>query len=154
LVKVNRQEPTIAEPKTDRGRRRLTLAAEAMDALRAHQDRQEFERRILGADYAGYGLVFCSHLGTSLVHRNVTHAFKRALAAAGLPATIRLYDLRHANATAMLKAGVHPKTAAERLGHSSTTLFLDTYSHMLEELDEDAAARIGTAITGVRRQTG
>jgi integrase len=70
---------------------------------------------------------------------------------AGLPATIRMYDLRHANATAMLAAGVHPKSAAERLGHSGTTLFMDTYAHMLEELDADAAVRLGQAIRGQRR---
>jgi hypothetical protein len=51
----------------------------------------------------------------------------------------------------MLAAGVHPKSAAERLGHSGTALFMDTYAHMLEELDAAAAARIGQAIRGRRR---
>ena len=69
---------------------------------------------------------------------------------AGLPATIRFYDLRHGNATAMLKAGVSAKVAAERLGHSSIVLFNDTYAHMLAELDEDAAAKVGRAIRGPR----
>ena len=149
LVKVKGCMPTIAEPKTDRGRRRLRLDDEAMAALRAHRQRQLEER--LGPDYAEHGLVFCTPTGTPLIYRNVTCAFKRVLERAGLPATVRLYDLRHANATAMLKPGVHPKSAAERLGHSGTTLFMDTYAHMLEELDADAAARLGQAILGKRK---
>ncbi len=104
----------------------------------------------LGPDYQDYGLVFATHTGAPLIHRNVTRAFKRLLVRAGLAPTVRFYDLRHANATAMLKAGVHPKSAAERLGHSGTTLFMDTYAHMLEELDVDAAARLGQAIRGRR----
>ncbi len=122
-----------------------------MDALRAHRDRQEFERRTAGQEYANHNLVFAAHTGAPLIHRNVTQSFKRTLQSPGLPTTIRMYDLRHANATAMLEAGVHPKTAAERLGHSGTTLFMDTYAHVLSELEEDAAARLGVAIRGNRQ---
>ena len=65
-----------------------------------------------------------------------------SLERAGLPAAIRFYDLRHGNATAMLLSGVAPKAAAERLGHSSTQLFHETYAHMLQEFDADAAAKL------------
>ena len=44
-------------------------------------------------------------------------------------------------ATAMLKAGIQPKVAAGRLGHSSTQLFDDTYAHPLEELDDGTMRR-------------
>jgi integrase len=154
LVRVAGRAPTIAEPKTDRGRRTLRLDDEAVEALRAHRRRQRTERLLLGPDYDDHRLVFCTHAGAPLIYRNVTRAFKRVVARAGLPASVRLYDLRHANATAMLKAGVHPKSAAERLGHSGTTLFMDTYAHMLEELDADAAVRLGRAIRGPDRAAG
>ena len=150
LVKVAGRVPSIAEPKTERGRRTLRVDDEAVAALLAHRDRQDLERRRLGEDYADHGLVFCTQTGAPLIYRNVTRAFKRLLVRAALPPTVRLYDLRHANATAMLKAGVHPKSAAERLGHSGTTLFMDTYAHMLEELDADAAARLGRALRSPR----
>jgi integrase len=149
LVHVAEGVPTLAEPKTDRGRR-LKLDDEAMTSLRMHRARQNVERLAFGPDYQDYDLVFSSHTGTPLIYRNVTRAFKQLLVRAGLPPTVRFYDLRHANATAMLKAGVHPKSAAERLGHSGTALFMDTYAHMLEELDTDAAARLGQAIRGRR----
>ena len=59
----------------------------------------------------------------------------------GLP-NIRLYDLRHTCATLLLSRGEHPKIVGERLGHSSTTLTLDTYSHVLPDMQEQAAVRL------------
>jgi integrase len=77
----------------------------------------------------------------------VTRVFERLVPTAGLPTTTRLYDLRHANATAMLAAGVYPKVASERLGHAGVTLVMDTYSHLRPELEASAAS----AIDGVFR---
>jgi integrase len=123
----------------------------AVAALRAHRRRQDDERNVLGPDYADGGLVFCTATGSPLLPRWAVRQFKRATERAGLPTGIRFYDLRHGNATAMLVAGVAPKAAAERLGHSSVVLFNDTYAHMLQEIDADAAAKLEAAITGRRR---
>ena len=54
---------------------------------------------------------------------------------------MRLHDMRHTHATLMLKEGVNPKTVAERLGHASVVITLDTYSHVLPGLQEEAAAK-------------
>ena len=59
---------------------------------------------------------------------------------------LRLHDLRHAHATLMLQAGVHPKVVSERLGHASVNITLDTYSHVLPGLQEAAAAAIDRAL--------
>jgi len=55
-----------------------------------------------------------------------------------------LYDLRHSHATHLLMAGVHPKVVADRVGHSTTNLTLDTYSHVLPEVQEDAVQKVET----------
>lgn len=44
------------------------------------------------------------------------------------------YDLRHTCATLLLASGEHPKVVAERLGHSSTVVTMDVYSHVLPDL--------------------
>jgi integrase len=44
-----------------------------------------------------------------------------------------------------LKAGVHPKIVSERLGHSAVGITLETYSHVLPEMQQDAAQRINEA---------
>ena len=61
---------------------------------------------------------------------------------------ISLYDLRHTCATLMLEAGVNPKVASERLGHSSVVITLDIYSHVLPTIQQDATDRIGAALYG------
>jgi integrase len=58
---------------------------------------------------------------------------------------VRFHDLRHSHATQLLLAGVHPKVAQERLGHSTISTTMDLYSHVTETMQEDAAARIDAA---------
>jgi integrase len=154
LTQVRGKSPTLAEPKTARGRRVLSLPPEAMAALRTHLAGQAHDRSVLGPDYEDADLVFCTRTGTPLLPSNVVRTFKRLLGVAGLRSTIRLYDLRHANATAMLAAGVHPKVASERLGHAGVTLFMDTYSHLLPELEAGAAAALQDVLGRARAAAG
>ena len=51
-----------------------------------------------------------------------------------LNSRVRFHDLRHTHATQLLLAGVHPKVAQERLGHSTITTTLDLYSHVGETM--------------------
>jgi integrase len=68
--------------------------------------------------------------------------FKKILEHAGLPKALRLYDLRHTCATLLLSAGVNPKIVSERLGHASVVLTLDTYSHVLPNMQQTATDEI------------
>jgi integrase len=65
----------------------------------------------------------------------------------GLP-DIRLYDLRHTAATLALTVGVSPKVVSEQLGHSSAAFTLDVYSHVLPRMQDDAAAKVESALMG------
>lgn len=65
---------------------------------------------------------------------------------AGLP-DIRFHDLRHTAATLMLQQGVHPEVVQERLGHSAISLTLDTYSHVLPSMQEEAAKAMDESFT-------
>lgn len=64
---------------------------------------------------------------------NLNRIFHKALSDAGLP-KIRIHDLRHTAATQLLERGVHPKVVQEMLGHSTITITLDTYSHVIPSL--------------------
>ena len=59
-----------------------------------------------------------------------------------LPETLNLYSLRHCCATLLLSAGVNPKIVSERLGHASIVLTLDTYSHVLPDMQQTAADKL------------
>jgi integrase len=94
---------------------------------------------ITWGEWNEHGLVFCDAVGEPLSLPNETKRFQRAVAAAGLPA-IRFHDLRHTAATILLAKGVHVKLVSEMLGHSTITLTLDTYSHVIPAMHGDAAA--------------
>jgi integrase len=128
-------------PKTSRSRRLIELPAGSMAALRAHRKRQLEERMQSAGLWQDHGLVFPSRVGTPLSHRNVVRSFKALLRRAGLPETVRLYDLRHTCATLLLSRRVlHPKYVQELLGHASIALTLDTYSHVLPGMDGGTAS--------------
>jgi integrase len=123
--------------------KRLELA---IDLLRAYRKEQLQRRLLLGPDYGSHDMVFASATGSPLIACNVQRAFKLALGRADLPSTVRFHDVRHAAATVLLQAGVHAKVVSERLGHSTITLTLDTYSHVIPGLDADAANRLAALL--------
>ena len=59
---------------------------------------------------------------------------------------VRLHDLRHAFATRLLEANVHPKIVSEALGHASVGITLDTYSHVLPSMSGTASDAIEAAL--------
>ena len=71
----------------------------------------------------------------------------RGAVGAGLP-RIRLHDLRHSWATAALGAGVPAKVVSQRLGHSAIGITMDTYSHVIPQMDRDAANAVAASIFG------
>lgn len=150
--------PTFGEPKTKRSRRRILLGLvgddgkpiePAVDALRAHRARQAAERLRAGAAWGAQWhegeLVFCSEVGEPLRGEHVRRIYRRLLRACGLPA-VRFHDLRHTCATLLLLANINPKVVSELLGHSSVAMTLDVYSHVLPDMQEDAAAVLAAAL--------
>lgn len=140
---------TLAEPKTRRSRRTVPLASSTVQALQTHRRQQVEERLRTGEAYADNNLIFANSSGMPLDIRNLTtRHFRKILRSAGLK-EIRLYDLRHTAATLMLAAGVNPKVASERLGHSTIVLTMDTYSHVLPDMQQDAVDRVDRLLASV-----
>jgi integrase len=137
----------IGEPKTSRSRRTIVLSRLAIAALREDRDRQAFARRTANVEWQERGLVFCDHFGaplgpsyqTAVFPSYQTAVFKAALRGAAL-LEARFHDLRHSAVTLLLLQGVHVKLVSEMLGHSTITLTLDTYSHLIPAMHGDAAA--------------
>ena len=82
--------------------------------------------------------MFKTSTGNPVSQRNLTRHFHSALETVGLP-KIRFHDLRHTAATLLLQANVHPKVVQEMLGHSTIVLTLDTYSHVIPSMQDEAA---------------
>lgn len=82
-------------------------------------------------------LVFTSYRGEPLNPSVVTHNFWKMCAEAGLKG-IRFHDLRHTFSSLRLLRWVTPKVISEALGHSSVAFTMDTYSHIISGMQEDA----------------
>lgn len=131
----------LVEVKTKRSRRVVSLPAVALQALTAHQARQREERLRAGDLWKETGLIFTTSIGTPIEPRTAVRIFKRILRDAGLPDR-RFYDLRHTCATLLLVQGVHPRVVMEILGHSQISLTMNTYSHVVPTLQQEAARRM------------
>lgn len=133
------------QPKTSRSKRLVGLSPEAALALRAHQEVVEADQEQLGSQITGERLVFSQPDGSPMLPNTVTHAFAKIARRAGLTG-ITFHSLRHSHASIMLQQGVSSKTVADRLGHSTVVITLDTYSHVTPGIKEDAAMRFEEAI--------
>lgn len=127
------------EPKTRRSRRQIALAAPLVEVLKRHRERQGIERRNAGSGWQECDLVFCNSAGGPLFARNLVRSFGLVLEKAAI-SHIRFHDLRHTAATLLLSARVNPKVVSEMLGHASVSITLDIYSHVIPDMQQDAAA--------------
>ena len=140
-LRIQRQvyQGQVSELKTASSRRVVTLGEVALDKLHERQEHQARERE--WGIWQENDFIFTSRRGKPVSHGSLYPVFIDLTKAAGLP-RIRFHDLRHTAATLMLQQGVHPKVVQERLGHSSISMTLGTYSHVLPSLQEDVADRL------------
>jgi len=131
----------VSPPKTKRSRRLVALDVRTSQLLAQHRAAAVAHDPELHA----YSLVFSNGGGDPIHPALFSYYFQRRVRLAGVP-RIRLHDLRHTHATHALRAGIHPKVVSERLGHSTITITLDTYSHVLPSMQREAAEAIAALV--------
>lgn len=139
-------DPIQGTPKTDASDREIAVDAETMAILKEHKKRQARERLAAGEDWKESGFAFTDEIGRPLHPQQVTDRFYWMCYQAGLP-PIRLHDLRHGAATAMLAAGVDIKIVQETLGHTSSAFTRDTYTSVYPEAAAAAAEATAAFLT-------
>lgn len=140
------QGNVFSDVKTEKSRRTLAVPSNIMQYLRLVKEQQDEIKSFLGAGYSDNDLVCCNKDGSPLSPSTWNHKFKKLMKENGMP-DIRIHDLRHTNASLMLKRGVTMKVASDRLGHATIGITMDLYSHIDEEQQRDAAQRINEAIS-------
>ena len=140
----------LQPPKSAKSRRAIALDADTVAMLREHRGRQLLYQVELDGVYQDQGLVFPGPRGGLLDPSVLTRTFGKLVRKAGLTNT-RLHDLRHFHATLMLQEGANPKIVQERLGHSSFAITMDTYSHVVPGLQEQAPKDFASAMGRAKR---
>ncbi len=132
-------------PKTEKTRA-VVLPAHALEELRTWKEAQAKELHGYSAVQSEETLVCGTREGDPMNPAQLTHVFIDCIRKfSGIVPKVRFHDLRHSHATQLLTAGIHPKIAQERLGHSTITTTLDLYSHVTNTMQADAATRLDTA---------
>lgn len=133
---------TLKEPKTPRARRTVTIPSTVQQTLQRYRKKQLEERLKAGHSYSDQGLVFAVSNGNPLDWKVVVRRHFKPIARRAALSTVRPYDLRHTCATLLLASGENIKVVSERLGHASAALTLDVYSHVLPDMQQQAAERL------------
>lgn len=128
---------TFKEPKSGKGRS-ITITTTLAKELKKLYKQQLTDKLLLGQIYQDLDLVFAQVNGKPLQPTEMSRNYRKMVDKSGLP-YIRFHDLRHTHATLLLQQGVHPKVVSERLGHSTISITMDIYTHVLPNMQKEAA---------------
>lgn len=131
--------------KTKGSVRSINISDVTVTYLKKHRKTVLEEKLALGADYKDYDLVVCTSLGTPINPSNVRREMKKLAHEAGVP-LIKFHEQRHTHASHLIMQGVNAKIVSERLGHSKVQMTLDTYSHLLPNMQADVSERFESSL--------
>ncbi|MEV6541243.1 tyrosine-type recombinase/integrase [Streptomyces sp. NPDC051665] len=145
-----RRELIFGTPKTTRSIRTVSLPKHCVRALTQHRDQQERERLIAGKKWQPSpgqpdGLIFTTVTGRVTDPRSMNRMLTILCRDANVR-RVRVHDLRHTCASLLLSQGVDARTIMETLGHSTITMTLDTYAHVMDTTLRAAAERMDDAL--------
>ncbi|MEU7500561.1 site-specific integrase [Streptomyces griseofuscus] len=145
-----RRELIFGTPKTMRSVRTVSLPRRCVQALTQHRAAQDRERKIAGpkwkpAEGQPAGLIFTTSTGRVIDPRGLNRMLTILCRDARVP-RVRVHDLRHTCASLLLAQGVDARTIMETLGHSTITMTLDTYAHVMGTTLRAAADRMDDAL--------
>lgn len=143
------QQVRYKETKSGKART-VALSSTVREELKRHKISQAEEQLKFGIRPNENSFVVAQIDSSPLKPTSLTHEWTRLAAKSVLP-RIRFHDLRHSHATQLLAAGVHPKIASERLGHSTIGITLDLYSHVMPGMQANAAEQVDAAIKSAKK---
>ena len=138
LERVHHKGLLVGEPKSRSSKRAVSLPSTAVAVLRELQARQAAQRLMAGPAWADEGFLFTRADGHPLDPDSASKAFLRLMRQMSIEG-VHLHTVRHTHATLLLENGVHLKVIQSRLGHESIQITADTYAHVSQGLDADAA---------------
>lgn len=131
--------------------RTVAMPAMLMEELKAWRARQAQEFLRIGMRPNGSTRIVTKADASTPNPHSLTLAICKLMKKRG--STVRLHGLRHSHASHLLGQNIHPKVVQERLGHSSISITMDTYSHLLPNMQTDAAAKVDAALRAAKKPT-
>ena len=145
---ISDKGPLTKEPKSAAGIRDISIGTQLLKELKQMHTNYLRNKLAMGKAFKDSGLVFSQEDGRGYRPESLTQMWSRFLEKNNLK-KIRFHDLRHSCATAMLEAGVDPKTVQTRLGHSDISMTLNVYAHCTPNMDRSAAQKLDDLFSSV-----
>ena len=140
--------PVLGQPKTEAGRRTVTLAQFIVRALHRQRAWQAEDRLAAGLSWLSErDACFTESDGRTPGSGTLGKRFRRACVLADVP-SLRIHDLRHVHASLAIADGADPKTVQARLGHASVHMTLGVYSHRVQGGDRRVAEAFDRIASG------
>lgn len=137
----------LSDTKTECSHRTLMLSRFVLEKLTLYKKQQFILALSNKGKFNPYNMVVCRVDGSVMTSTVLNYKYKKALKKAGLP-DVRFHDLRHSNATLMLRNNVPAKIVQSIFGHSKVSTTLDLYSHVITDMQEPAVAVIENLLRG------
>ncbi|HFJ9262885.1 MULTISPECIES: site-specific integrase [Bacillus cereus group] len=125
--------------------RSIHISNKLVSELKAHRKLVLEEKLLLGHNYNDFDLIICTRSGKPIIPRNFRKEFYNLTKKIDLP-KIRFHDLRHTHATILIQQNVNVKLISERLGHAEIGTTLDTYSHVLPNMQKTVSDQLDKVI--------
>ena len=133
--------------------RTITVGQEVLRVLEAEKQKQEHWKALLSDEWSNPdNLVFTTEFGRYINNKTLYMNFKRIMRKLGFP-QFRFHDLRHTFATLTLEAGVDVKTVSHMLGHTDAGFTMNTYMHVTDDMQKNAADKMKEVIENSGKNT-
>lgn len=132
--------------KTKSSVRTITLFDNTIENLKKQKQKQRLNKLLVGESYIDSGYVCTNTLGNPINPHYISKRFAQVIKKYNFK-KIRFHDLRHSHATLLLKENIHPKIVSERLGHSSISITLDTYTHVSTDIERNVLLSVNKKIS-------
>ena len=143
------------QPKTPRSRRSVPLSPQAVEVLHAIRGQQMEQQLEAGHRWLNTGYVFTQVDGSPIAPDMISKDFCAIVREAGLPKMTfhglrrqRFHDLRHSCASLLISQGVQPRDVMEILGHSTISMTMNRYAHVIQQTQREAAGKMGQVLSG------
>lgn len=134
-------EKITKAPKSSAGIRDVSIGPRVVAELKKAHTQYLKNKMLNRRCFKDSGLVICKEDGSGYRPDSITQKWERFIQQNGLK-PIRFHDLRHSCATAMIEAGVDPKTVQQRLGHADISVTMNIYAHSTKAMDRSAADKM------------
>ncbi len=129
-----------ATTKTDSSKREIIISNTTMEILKEYKEWQDSIIAKKGKSWNNENRVFTSKDGNYIYPTTCDHTIKKIVKKYNL-APISFHELRHTSASILIYKGINPKAVSERLGHASTDITMEIYSHVFD-VTKKASANI------------